>query len=122
MKVSILLCFLLTITRAHGQVLEEHLEVTGLTYDSVPHYNASGGVAWVDIVDRVQVYSDVYTLTCRAHWNSSNCVPIRPGDKVHADIKDTTVWITAAKGGNLGKVVRSKWKLVDIRNPNKPQL
>jgi hypothetical protein len=37
------------------------------------------------------------------------------GDTFPAEIEGKTMWITAHKGGNQGKEVRVKYKILDIR-------
>ena len=56
-----------------------------------------------------------YVITCRAGWVGSNCRPMHDGDLFPAEIQGTTIWIEARKGGNQGKKVRVKYKVLDIR-------
>jgi hypothetical protein len=43
------------------------------------------------------------------------CVPLTDGDRFDAEIKGTTMWVHARKGGNQGKAVTIKYKIIDIR-------
>lgn len=56
-----------------------------------------------------------YTISCRANWIGSNCQPMIDGDTFSARIDGNTMWITGRKGGNQGKEVRAKYKILDIR-------
>ena len=57
----------------------------------------------------------VYTLRCTRSWTESNCSWFVPGHMFVAEIKDTTMWITAHRGGNLGKEIQAKYQLLDVR-------
>ncbi len=46
---------------------------------------------------------------------SGNCVPLTDGDRYETEIKGTTMWVHALKGGNQGKAVKIKYKILDIR-------
>jgi hypothetical protein len=56
-----------------------------------------------------------YTIVCRASWSGSNCALLTEGDLFQAEIDDKTMWLVARKGGNQGKGVRMKNKILDIR-------
>ena len=56
-----------------------------------------------------------YSIVCRASWNGSNCVPLTEGDLFQAESDDKTMWLVARKGGNQGKEVRMRNKILDIR-------
>jgi hypothetical protein len=49
-----------------------------------------------------------------------NCVPLTDGDQFDAEIKGTTMWVHARKGGNQGKTVKIKYKIIDIRKETPP--
>lgn len=44
-----------------------------------------------------------------------NCIPLIDGDRFQAEIKGTTMWVHALKGGNQGKAIKIKYKILDIR-------
>lgn len=57
-----------------------------------------------------------YTILCSAKWVGSNCFPmVNSGELWEAEIDGTTMWINARKGGNLGKKVRVKFQIIDLR-------
>jgi hypothetical protein len=72
-------------------------------------------VSRLDVVDKVLGDGMIYTIVCSAHWKGSNCAPLIDGDMFEAEIKGTTIWISARKGGNQGKAVKVKYKILDIR-------
>jgi TPR repeat protein len=55
-----------------------------------------------------------YTLSCTANWVGSNCGPLERG-MYETEIKGTTAYLTAFKGGNMGKRITIKFRLLDIR-------
>jgi hypothetical protein len=61
--------------------------------------------------NRVNAEGMVYTISC---WASSKCGPLTPGDDFQAEIKGTTMWITAQAGGNVTKPFRIKNQILDI--------
>jgi len=63
----------------------------------------------------VEANDQRYLITCRASWVGSNCAPMIDGDTFQAEIDGTTMWVKARKGGNQGKEVRVKYKILDIR-------
>jgi hypothetical protein len=69
----------------------------------------------LDVVNVVQAGGMQYTISCTAHWRGSNCGPMIDGDTFPAEIDGNTMWITARKGGNQGKEVRSRYRILDIR-------
>jgi len=69
----------------------------------------------LDVVNVVEAGGMQYTISCTAHWRGSNCGPMIDGDTFPAEIDGNTMWITARKGGNRGKEVRSKYRILDIR-------
>jgi hypothetical protein len=68
-----------------------------------------------DIVNVVEANGMRYVITCRAHWVGSNCSYMVDGSTFPAQIEGTTMWISAHKGGNQGKLIRVKYKILDIR-------
>jgi len=51
---------------------------------------------------------------------SGKCVPLTDGDRFDAEIKGTNMWVRALKGGNQGKAVKIKYKILDIRKETPP--
>ena len=51
---------------------------------------------------------------------SKECLPLNDGDRFEAEIKGTTMWVHALKGGNLGKAVKIKYKILDVRKQTPP--
>jgi len=68
-----------------------------------------------DVTNIVTANDQRYLITCRASWVGSNCAPMIDGDSFPAEIDGTTMWVNARKGGNQGKEVRVKYKILDIR-------
>lgn len=69
----------------------------------------------VDVINIVELDGMKYTISCRANWVGSNCAPMIDGDVFPAEIDGNTMWIIGHKGGNQGKEVRAKYKILDIR-------
>lgn len=70
---------------------------------------------WVEVFNQVTANGNVYLLYCKASWRGSNCLHMNPGDTFPARVEGTTMWIYARKGGNLGKQVESKMRMLDMR-------
>jgi hypothetical protein len=68
----------------------------------------------IDVVNIVDAGGMRYRISCRASWVGSNCGPMVDGN-FPAEIDGKTMWIVARKGGNQGKEVRIKYKILDIR-------
>jgi len=69
----------------------------------------------IDVMNIVEADGMRYTIVCRASWVGSNCAPLIAGDVFQAEIDDRTMWLVARKGGNQGKGIRIKNKILDIR-------
>jgi hypothetical protein len=69
----------------------------------------------MEVVNFVEANGLRYTISCRASWVGSNCAPLIDGDVFRAEIDGKTMWVTSHKGGNQGKEVRIKNRLLDIR-------
>lgn len=67
------------------------------------------------VTDVVEANDMRYTITCRAGWVGSHCAPLIDGDSFPAEIDGNTMWLSARVGGNQGKQVRVKYKILDIR-------
>jgi hypothetical protein len=84
------------------------------TYTPPQQHNIT--ISRLDVVDRVKADNgETYTISCSANWVGSNCGPLIDGDIFEAEVEKTTMWITARKGGNQGKNIRVKYKILDIR-------
>ena len=75
----------------------------------------------VEVYNQVEAGGMVYTVRCKASWIGSNCSWLTPGDVFMAEIQDTAMWIVGRKGGNLGKEVRAKHQLLDMRSTSQTQ-
>lgn len=69
----------------------------------------------IDVFNAVQANGLTYTVTCTAHWVGSKCSWLIPGDNFEAEVSGTTMLVSARKGGNMGKEMRIKFKILDIR-------
>jgi hypothetical protein len=69
----------------------------------------------IDVMNIVEADGMRYTIVCRASWVGSNCAPLIAGDVFRAEIDNRTMWLMARKGGNQGKEVKMKNKILDIR-------
>jgi len=57
----------------------------------------------------------VYTVACTVHWVGSGCGWLIPGDTFGAEVKGTTMWVYAPHGGNPGKPIRAKYRILEVR-------
>jgi hypothetical protein len=69
----------------------------------------------IDVVNIVEADGQRYKIVCRANWGGSNCSTMIDGDSFDAEIDQNTMWIVTRKGGNQGKEIRVKYKILDIR-------
>lgn len=69
----------------------------------------------VEVYNRVEAGNMVYTITCSARWVGSRCSWLIPGDSFQAEMSGTTMWILGRKGGNMGKPIKAKFRILDIR-------
>jgi hypothetical protein len=84
------------------------------TYTAPQQHNIT--VSRLDVVDRVRTQNDqIYTIVCSAHWVGSNCSPMIDGDRFLVEIDGSTMWVRGRKGGNQGKEVKVKYRILDIR-------
>jgi len=72
-------------------------------------------VSSVEVYNQVEANGMVYTITCTAHWVGSKCSWLVPGESFQAEVKGTTMWVRGRKGGNMGKELRAKFTVLDIR-------
>lgn len=72
-------------------------------------------VSTLDIKNVVEANGLRYVIVCRATWSGSSCGPLNDGDVFPAEIAGTTMWIEARRGGNQGKKIRIKYRILDIR-------
>jgi hypothetical protein len=57
----------------------------------------------------------VYTVACTAHWVGSGCGWLIPGGTVGAEVRGTSMWVNTSRGGNIGKPIRVKYRILDVR-------
>jgi len=69
----------------------------------------------VEVYNRVQTGSMIYTITCSARWEGSHCNWLIPGDSFQAEMSGTTMWILGRRGGNMGKPMKVKFRVLDAR-------
>jgi hypothetical protein len=70
----------------------------------------------LDVRNVVEANGEWFTISCTANWALSNCSPMTDGDKFDAEYDGkTTMWISARKGGNLGKPITIKYHVLDRR-------
>jgi hypothetical protein len=76
----------------------------------------------IEVYNFVEANGMGYTIRCTAHWIGSSCSWLTPGDSFPAEVKGTTMWIVGHKGGNMGKEMRTKFALLDMRpiQPSQP--
>ena len=84
------------------------------TVTTPPQYR-SLTIRSIEIYDQVEADGMIYTIRCTANWVGSNCSWLTPGDVFSAEIKGREMWITARKGGNLGKQIHAKYQMLDRR-------
>jgi hypothetical protein len=70
----------------------------------------------LDVENIVESNGVRYKIVCTGSWAGTNCSPMENGEEFDADYDGkTTMWVTARKGGNLGKPVTIKYKVLDRR-------
>jgi hypothetical protein len=74
-----------------------------------------------DVVRQVVVGDDgmQYTMFCSAKWRWDKCSPLTLESSYDAEIDGKTMWVHARQGGNLGKPVKIKFQLLDMRPAEK---
>ena len=72
-------------------------------------------IRYIEVYNFVEANGMGYTIRCTAHWVGSSCSWLIPGDTFPAEVKGTTMWIVGHKGGNMGKEMRTKFALLDMR-------
>lgn len=82
---------------------------------STPAQAHNVAVSTLDVKNVIEANGMRYVIVCRASWSGSSCGPLNDGDRFPAEIEGTTMWIEARKGGNQGKKMRIKYKILDIR-------
>src|SRR5712692_5154008 len=64
----------------------------------------------------IEANGERFIIQCTASWVGSNCAPMKDGDRFQAEYDGkTTMWISGRKGGNLGKRISIKYKVLDRR-------
>jgi hypothetical protein len=69
----------------------------------------------LDVYNVVEANGMRYAITCSANWVGSGCVWLIPGDTFRAEVRGTTMWVEARRGGNVGKAIRPKYRILDVR-------
>lgn len=84
------------------------------TVTTPPQYR-SLTIRSVEVFNQVEADGMIYTIRCTANWYGSSCSWLTPGDRFSAAVKGRDMWITAHKGGNLGKEIHAKYQMLDRR-------
>jgi hypothetical protein len=84
------------------------------TVTTPPQYR-SMTVRSIEVYNQVEASGMIYTIRCSANWFGSNCSWLTPGDTFSAEIKGRDMWISARRGGNLGKAIHAKYQMLDRR-------
>ena len=76
----------------------------------------------IEVYNFVEANGIGYTIRCTAHWVGTACSWLIPGDTFPAEVKGTTMWIIGHRGGNMGKEMRAKYAILDMRptQPSRP--
>jgi len=83
---------------------------------STPPQTYSGTIRHFEIYNALRDSDGrTYFIGCYTHWVGSKCSWLRPGDYFGAQVQGNTLWISARKGGNRGKPIRVKYRLLDVR-------
>jgi len=69
----------------------------------------------VQVVNVVEAGGWFYTISCTGNWVGSNCAPMIDGDVFDAEVNGNTMWVSAHQGGNMGKLVTVKYRIMDIQ-------
>jgi hypothetical protein len=69
----------------------------------------------IEVYNQVEASGMIYTVRCTASWFGSSCTWLVPGETFSAEVKGRDMWITAHKGGNLGKEIHAKYQMLDRR-------
>jgi hypothetical protein len=72
-------------------------------------------ISWVEVYQQVSSNGVVYTLKCTAHWIGSACGSLESGGTFPVEIRGKSMWIEVHRDGNMGKVLHSKFQILDIR-------
>jgi len=72
----------------------------------------------VVVQGQLEADGKVYTVACTANWVGSGCAWPISGETFRAEVKDTTLWVFAPRGGNAGKPIRVKYRILDVRPAN----
>ena len=70
----------------------------------------------LDVENVVESNGERFIIRCTGSWVGTNCSPMRDGDTFQAEYDGkTTMWVSARRGGNLGKAITVKYRVVDRR-------
>lgn len=90
------------------------LNVNCQTYTTPPE-TIPVTVRSIEVFNALESNGMVYTVTCTAHWIGSKCAWLIPGDTFQAEVRGATMWVSGRKGGNMGKPIRTKFRILDLR-------
>lgn len=104
-----------TATGLGGMVIANGSATSNCQTTSTPAQAHEMTRSTVSVMNVVEAEGRRYTIVCTAGWAGSNCSQMADGDMYEAEIEDTTMWVTARRGGNQGKLMRVKYRVLDIR-------
>jgi hypothetical protein len=84
------------------------------TVTTPPQYRSTT-IRSIEVYNQVEASGMIYTVRCTASWFGSSCSWLVPGETFSAEVKGRDMWITAHKGGNLGKEIHAKYQMLDRR-------
>jgi hypothetical protein len=59
-------------------------------------------------------------IQCTARWIWSGCTNLRDGDTFPATIRGNQMILEAHRGGNQGKLIHARYRIMDIRSLEPP--
>ena len=95
-----------------GNSFSEDVDCSTVT--TPPQYR-SLTIRSVEVYNQVEASGMIYTIRCTASWFGSSCSWLVPGETFSAEVKGREMWISADKGGNLGKEIHAKYQMLDRR-------
>lgn len=70
----------------------------------------------LDVTNIVEAKGQRYTIACTGSWSGSKCSTMETGGIFEAEYDGKrTMWIIGHQGGNLGKRVKIKYRVLDMR-------
>jgi len=83
-----------------------------------PPTEIPANISWVDVYQQVIANGLVYTLKCTAHWIGSACGTLADNGAFPAEIDGKVMRVEVHRGGNMGKLLHSKFQILDISPAN----